>query len=222
MVCRGYCTERIEYLNPSESGQNATVASSLATVSLLRNAKCAGLLHKDRILTFHESVVETSLDSPGESKTLLDEKQDRNLSVGVHCFRNNIYIVGGIESSMEKYDVVKNEIKTLPFLPYKVSDMATVAYKDNIILIGGYDAEKSLDDVVIFNVTNQEYKKLPSLLEKRYHRAAVIMGDTIVVMGGVDDDALKTVEYYVIGDSAWQKLPAMNLARHGATACAYA
>jgi hypothetical protein len=49
MVCGGYCTERIEYLNPSESGQNTTVA----TVSLLRNAKCAGLLHKDRILTFH-------------------------------------------------------------------------------------------------------------------------------------------------------------------------
>ena len=118
--------------------------------------------------------------------------------------------------------MVKNEIKTLPFLPYKVSDMATVAYKDNIILIGGYDAEKSLDDVVMFNVTNQEYKKLPCLLEKRYHCAAVIMGDMIVVMGGVDDDALKTVEYYVIGDSAWQTLPAMNLARHGATACVYA
>ena len=218
MVCGGHYTERTEYLNPSESGYTATVAS----VSLPSNAKYNGLLHKDRILTFYRGVVETSLESPGESRTLLEGKQDRSVPAGVHCFGNNIYIVGGEKSSIEKYDVVKNEIKTLPSLPYEVSRMATVAYKDNIIILGGYDGSKSLDDVVMFNVTNQEYKKLPSLLETRYGCAAVIMGDMIVVMGGVvDDDALKTVEYYVIGDSAWQKLPAMNLARHDATACAY-
>ncbi|CAB3977824.1 E3 ubiquitin- ligase PDZRN3 [Paramuricea clavata] len=228
MVCGGYSKGRIEYLNPSESGYTATVSS----VSLPSNAKCNGLLHKGRLLTFHKkSVVETSLDSPGESRTLLAEKQDRNISAGVHCFGNNIYIVGGIESSMEKYDVVKNEIKTLPSLPYTVSGMATVAYKDNIIILGGLHGEKALDDVVMFNVTNQEYKKLPSLLETRYGCAAVIIGDMIVVMGGMKKDnesdwmdhmmVLKTVEYYVIGDSAWQKLPAMNLGRSYATACVY-
>ena len=216
MVCGG-STERIEYLNPSESGYTATVAS----VSLPRNARFNGLVYKDRILMFNKGVVETSLESPGESRTLLPEKQDRTVA-GVHCFGNNIYIVGGKESSMEKYDVVKNEMKTLPSLPYKPSCMATAAYKDNIILIGGLHGGKALDDVVMFNMTNQEYKKLPSLLEKRHGCAAVIVGDMIVAMGGADDDALKTVEYYVIGDSAWQKLPAMNLARSGATACVYA
>ncbi len=224
MICGGNSTERIEYLNPSESGYTSTTAS----VSLPINAKYNGLLYKDRILTFHRGVVETSLESPGESKTLLQEKENRNIFAGVHCFGDNIYIVGGRESSMEKYDVAKNVLKTLPSLPYKVSKMATVAYKDNIIILGGESGSKSLNDVLIFNVTTHEYKRLPSMTEKRRLCAAVTMGDVVVVMGGVAKNAdgisdvyVNTVEYYVIGDGAWHELPSMNQARFGATACVY-
>jgi hypothetical protein len=193
---------------------------------LPNNDKYNGLLYKGRILTFYRGVVETTLESPGESKTLLQEKENRNLA-GLHCFGDNIYIVGGRESSMEKYDVAKNEMKTLPSLPYKVSGMATVAYKDNIIILGGQSGSKPLNDVLIFNVTTHEYKRLPSMTKKRRLCAAVIMGDVIVVMGGRAENArgqitdLNTVEYFVIGDSAWQELPSMNLARFGATACVY-
>ena len=73
----------------------------------------------------------------------------------------------------------------------------------------------------MFNVTTHEYKKLPSMLEKRGWCTAVIMGDVIVVMGGYNKTSLNTVEYYVIGDSEWKELPAMNLPRYGATACVY-
>ncbi|CAB4045527.1 Kelch 10 [Paramuricea clavata] len=100
--------------------------------------------------------------------------------------------------------------------------MAVVAYKDNIIVLGGYDGSKSLNEALMFNATTHEYKRLPSMLEKRDGCAAVIMGDVIVVMGGRSSTYLKSVEYYVIGDSAWQELPAMNLARYNATACVYA
>ena len=218
MICGGYDTERTEYFNPIENGSTATVAS----ISLPSNGRYNGLLYKARILTFSKDVVETSLETPGESRTLLQEKQGRSNSAGVHLFGDNVYIVGGQESKMEKYDVAKNEIKTLPSLPYKVSGIATVAYKDNIIIIGGYDGKECLNDVIMFNVTTQEYKKLPSMLEKRRWCTAVIMGDVIVVMGGYNVLDLNTVEYYVIGDSEWKELPAMNLARYGATACVYA
>ena len=73
----------------------------------------------------------------------------------------------------------------------------------------------------MFNVTTHEYRKLPSMLEKRSSCTAVIMGDVIVVMGGSNKTSLNTVEYYVIGDSEWKELPAMNLPRYGATACVY-
>ena len=107
MICGGGCTE---YLNPSESDKTA----ALASVSLSTNAQYNGLLYKDRILTFYKGVVETLLESPGESRILLQEEQDRQRFAGVHPFEDNVYIVGGRESKMEKYDVVKNEMKTLP------------------------------------------------------------------------------------------------------------
>jgi N-acetylneuraminic acid mutarotase len=158
----------------------------------------------------------------------LEEKEYRKSSAGVHCFGNNIYIVGGKESSMEQYDVVKNEMKTLASLPYTVSCMATVAYKDNIIILGGQNNNQySLNDVLMYNTHSLECKRLPSMLEKRSLCAAVILGDVIVVMGGWSKNAegqttyLNTVEYYVMGASTWQELPAMNLARCGATACVY-
>ena len=217
MICGGDYTERIEYLNPSESGYTATVAS----FSLSNDSRYNGLLYKDRILTFYEGVVETLLESPGESRILLQEDQGRNYPVGVHRFGDGVYIVGGQESKMEKYDVVKNEMKTLPSLPHKVSGMASVAHKDNIIIMGGYDGSQPLNNVVMFNVTTHEYKKLPSMLEKRRCCTAVIMGDVIVVMGGKNETYLNSVEYYVIGDSEWKELPAMNLARFDATACVY-
>ena len=226
LVCGGDLTEKIEYLNPSKNGYTSTVAS----VSLPANAGCNGLLYEDRILTFYKGVVKTSLELPGKSTTLLQEERCRNSPAGVHCFGNSIYIVGGRENSIEKYDVVTNEMQVLSSLPYRVDDMASVAYKDNIILIGGCDGLNSLSEVVMFNVTKQEYTRLPSMLEKRRSCAAVITGDVIVAMGGEnrgieskDDDwtSLKTVEYYVIGDSTWQDLPVLNLARVDATACLY-
>ena len=164
-------------------------------------------------------MVETLLESPGGSTILLKEGQYREYFAGVHRFGDNVYIVGGQESKMEKYDVVKNEMKTLPSLPYKASAITSVAYKDNIIIMGGYDGKQWLNDVLMFNVTTHEYKKLPCMLEKRRYCTAVIMGDVIVVMGGENKTRLNTVEYYVIGDNEWKELPAMNLARTFATSC---
>ena len=109
--------------------------------------------------------------------------------------------------------------------------MATVAYKDNIIILGGQNNSSScwqpLNDVLMYNIHTLECKRLPSMLEKRSNCTAVVMGDVIVVMGGYCKNVerqttqLDTVEYYVIGDSEWEELPEMNVVRNGATACVY-
>ena len=222
MICGGGSTQWIEYLKPSESGYTSTAYP----VSLPSDGKFNGLLYKDRILTFRKGVVETSLESPGESRTLLQEENGRS-GAGVHCFGDNIYIVGGRENSVEKYDVVKNEIKILPSLPYKVSNMASVAYKDNIIILGGQETNgvffRTLNDVSMYNIHSLECKRLPSMLTPRSGCAAVIMGGVVVVMGGAKDssNALKSVEYHVIGTSEWKELPDMKIGRQWATACVY-
>ena len=68
--------------------------------------------------------------------------------------------------------------------------MATVAYKDNIIILGGQNGSNAtnywqpLRDVLMYNIHSLECKRLPSMLKVRTNCAAVIMGDVIVVMGG--------------------------------------
>ncbi len=151
----------------------------------------------------------------------MEQNHTGNDRCGVECFGNDIFVVG--DSKVERYDAVRNELTLLPPLPYSVINMATVAYKENIIILGGQDENsrdwRPLNDVLMYNIHSLECKRLPSMLEKRSSCAAVIMGDVIVVMGGeITNDnyryttvsQLNTVEYYVIGDTTWRKLPAMN------------
>ena len=64
-------------------------------------------------------------------------------------------------------------------------DMATVAWRDNIIIIGGQDKNGNvLNTVVSYNITNETSKMLPSMKHKRSACSAVVTGNVIVVMGG--------------------------------------
>ena len=164
---------------------------------------------------------------------------------------NNIFVIGFpptqyTGTQIQRYDVTSNELITLTTLPYVVYNMTTVTYKDNIIILGGqssqdyYHSGRSdvswtpLSDVLMYNIHSLECKRLPSMLQARSRCAAVIMGDVIVVMGGKTTkekeydrgcrkypEPLQTAEYYVIGDTTWHELPAMNVARAEAAACVY-
>ena len=225
MVCGGTKTNRIEFFTPSEDGFTACVFPG----SLPRSGIVNAVLFGNRLISFSDKVEETQLDSPWETRTLVKENYTGSTRCGVECFGNDIFVVG--DSKVERYDAVRNELKLLPSLPYSVINMATVAYKDNIIILGGQDDCSSswqpLNDVLMYNIHTLECKRLPSMLEKRSLCAAVVMGDVIVVMGGNTKSKstglsrLKTVEYYVFGASSWQELPAMNEARYNATACVY-
>jgi hypothetical protein len=225
IVCGGSCSNRIEFFNPNENGFNSCAFPGSFPRKIIANTVLLG----NRLITFSEKVEETLLESPWETRTLVEQNHTGINRCGVECFGNDIFVVG--DSKFERYDAVRNELILLPPVPYSVINMATVAYKENIIILGGQEGVSSpclpLNDVLTYNIRSLECKRLPSMLEKRSLCAAVIMGDVIVVMGGWSKNAegqstyLNTVEYYVIGDSAWQELPAMNLARSGATACVY-
>ena len=192
-----------------------------------------GVLFENRVITFGVNVQETSLERPWKSTTLLEGNIYRSRSgCALERFGNDIFVIGVLGNQIERYDVTNNEFTTLTTLPYKVYNMATVAYKDNIIILGGSNNSSShyghpFNDVLMYNIHTLECKRLPSMLKKRSLWAAVIMGDVIVVMGGCCRNAeghtitLNTVEYFVIGETTWQELPAMNLPRYGATACVY-
>ena len=217
MICGG---SQIEYINPSENGYTSTVFPSDCSMN--------GALYGNRIITFRCRIEERKLESPYTSSTLIASGRTGDYC-SVQRVGDRMYVVGNSSGSVEVYDVPGNTIKTLPSLPYRVVCMATVFYKDSLFIIGGNDGSTALDKVYMYNIHTLESKPLASLRSPRSGCAAVIMGDVIIVMGGQTGKVkgtktgprLETVEYYVIGDSAWQELPPMNYKREGATACVY-
>ena len=234
MICGGAYSNRIEFLNPSESGFTSNVfPGNLPSYGL------NGVLFENRIITFGLHVQETSLERPWKSTVLLEGNNSRG-GCALERFGNDIFIIGLSGNQIERYDINRNELTTLTTLPYKVYNMATVAYKDNIIILGGQSSQSGrlthyadpwtpLSDVLLYNIHSLECKRLPSMLQRKSACAAVIMGDVIVVMGGYTTKInrygkrypLQTAEYYVIGDTTWHELPAMNMARAEAPACVY-
>ena len=214
MICGG---SQIEYINPTENDYTSTIFPCRCSLN--------GVLYGNRIISFQYRITETTLEPPYTSTTLISSNRSNDYC-SVQRVGDRIYVVGNSYSSVELYNVVENTINTLPSLPYRVVCMATVFYKDSLIIIGGQNGNTALNKVYMYNIHSLECKPLPSMREARSGCAAVILGDVIVVMGGqsvctILSPKLKTVEYYVIGDSAWQELPSMHHERMGATACVY-
>ena len=129
-------------------------------------------------------------------------------------FRNNL-------SSVVLYDVKNNVCKQLAPLPNEVSDMATVRWRDNVIVIGGFDKRsKTLNTVIMYNVKTQQNHMLPPMRHKRWGCTAVVVGNNIVVLGGCGEQGQtrKSAECFNFERNTWQELPEMSEARYRHTA----
>ena len=144
-------------------------------------------------------------------------------------FDDSLLIVGGRTtgsyqnslSSVVLYDIKNNEYKQLAPLPYELSEMATVRWGDNIIVIGGCDKRGNvLDTVIIYNVKTVQSCMLPPMRCKRWRCTAVVIENNIVVLGGEDEQRrdLKSVEAFNFESYTWQELPEMSQTRRLHTA----
>ena len=172
-----------------------------------------------------DMISELQLTSPCTMKKLcqMPEPQDYH---SAEIFEDKVMILGGEGSqghlnTVLEFDVNRNECKKMPPLPHPLSRMATVCWRDQVVVLGGHNArDKALSDVFMYDCKTGKITALPSMLKKRYECCAVITGDTIVVMGGWSQDGenLSSVECFTMGGSAWEYLPSMNKARSGAVA----
>ena len=202
--------------------------------------KCSGhkMVHHENtaILTggrdgnnISDGIYEINLNPPHNTK-LLTQMPERRLCHGCEIIDNQVIMAGGrtlnsfndAKNTVYAYDLNNNECKTLPPLPLAVSEMATVSYKDNVILIGGVNEKaQSLHSVVMYDVKTGKVKMLPSLNHKRAGSAAVIAGNVIIVIGGYDYETktpLNSVEYLDLSMNVWRELSPMTTKRCHATA----
>ena len=149
-----------------------------------------------------------------------------------HCtgiFDDSLLILGGTTtgfwqnslSSVVQYDIKNNVCKQLKPLPYEVSEMASVRWGDNVVVLGGGDKRgKALNTVVMYNVTTEQSHMLPSMRYKRCACTAVVVEKNIVVLGGVDEQwqLLESVEVFNFERNTWQELPEMSQERYYHTA----
>ena len=168
-------------------------------------------------------ISELQLTSPCTLKELCQMPQPRYCH-GAEAFEDKVLILGGkdddVLDSVLEFDPKKNECKKLPSLPHPMKEMATVRWRDQVVVLGGCDKnDQVLNDVFMYDCKTGKITALPSMLEKRYDCCAVITGNTIVVMGGRnDDDGLSSVECFTMGGSTWKYLPSMNEKRSDAVA----
>ena len=149
-----------------------------------------------------------------------------------HCteiFDDSLLIFGGRTTglytdslnSVVLYDVENNACKQLAPLPHEVSDMATVRWGDNVVVLGGIDKRgNKLNAVIMYNVNTEQRHVLPPMRCRRCGCAAVVVENNIVVLGGRDEQgqALRSVEGFSFERYTWQELPEMSQARAWHTA----
>ena len=179
--------------------------------------------------SYSDNISEVSLVPPYTSKLLASMPQTRWYH-SVALFDDKIVIFGGTQgksygtnlASVLMYDITKNEFQELAPLPYAVSEVATVKWgDDNVIIAGGVDKEsKALNKVLMYNIKSQKSHELPEMRCKRKGCVAAVVGDTVMVMGGKDEGAnvLNSVEGFRFGRYSWQELSEMHEKRYAATA----
>ena len=177
---------------------------------------------------YSDCIREVELKPPYTVKLLSKMPESRAFHNTVLC-DDSILIVGGRKtgyykdnlSSVLSYDIKNNECQQLPELPYPVSEMATVKWGENVVIIGGIDKDgKVLNKVIIYNVKTGNSHMLPPMLHKRQGCMAVVIENTIVVLGGKDEkwNVLKSVEGFSFDRYTWEELPDMKEPRSFATA----
>ena len=178
---------------------------------------------------FEDGIYEIKLNPPHTSK-LLTKMPEPRCGHGCNIIDNQVVAVGGktskyfrdLNNTVHVYDIKTNECKTLPPLPFRISGMATVSYKGNVILIGGINEKgQTLNTVVMYDMKTGNIKRLPCLNHKRAESAAVICGNVIVVAGGYEYETksfLQTVECLDLNTNVWRELAPMTTKRGFATA----
>ena len=172
-----------------------------------------------------DMISELQVTSPCTMKKLCQMPEPRS-SHGAEIFEDKVMILGGEGdqghlNTVLEFDVNKNECKKMSPLPHPLSQMATVCWRNQVVVLGGrYKIKNALNDVFMYDCKTGKITALPSMMEKRCRCSAVITGETIVVMGGSNEkrESFSSVECFTMGGSAWEYLPAMNKDRYGAVA----
>ena len=169
---------------------------------------------------------ELCLTSPYTCKQFGKMPYSPRIEYAVVAFEHKVLVFGGSHATNDDFldhvfalDLRTKEYQDMPSLPFAVSNMAGVRWRDQAVLIGGFGKDKFSKRVFMYDSKTGNISELPSMLEKRSGCAAVITENTIVVMGGRGESGrVRSVEAFTLGCYSWRYLPSMNYIRSSPTA----
>ena len=169
---------------------------------------------------------ELCLTSPYTCKQFCKMPYSPRIEYTVVAFEHKVLVFGGSHATNDDFldhvfalDLRTKEYQDMPSLPFAVSNMAGVRWRDQAVLIGGFGKDKFSKRVFMYDSKTGNISELPSMLEKRSGCAAVITENTIVVMGGRGESGrVRSVEAFTLGCYSWRYLPSMNYIRSSPTA----
>ena len=153
---------------------------------------------------------------------------------GLQAVGESLLIFGGTTSGSVRntvdnvllYNTVNNEVSEMKSLPFPMCDVATVQWKDNVLIIGGTSSNSiSFNTAILYDVKENKLTMLPSMRRARSSCAVTIAGNKVIVMGGYDScegKYLSSVECFDLDSQVWKELPEMNECRSEATAISFA
>ena len=242
-------TKSIEALPNADQVTQSVTWSKFPAILSDRTYGHGSVVYNDKLITaggyvvddedvynISKRIYDVSLTPPYSFETLTYMRHKR-MSSSVHLFDDDKLVVLGGETFYEAldsvllYDLVRKELKELAPLPYCVSEMASISWDDNILIVGGAGhwsafnprrAIQVLDSVVLYNVRTQKSRMMKRMKYKRRGATAVMIGKSVYVMGGTDEKGkeLKSVECFNIEHNSWRELPSMNEERYQATSVA--
>ena len=167
---------------------------------------------------------------PPYNVNILSRMSEPRRQHSMQIFEDCVVILGGTTtgncedslSSVERYDLKKNESQKLAPLPFEICRMASVKYGDNIVVVGGCNKHwEALDTVILYNIKKEKSHFLPPMKSKRSGCTAVVSGNYIVVLGGFSKvGPLKSVEAFNFESNTWEELPEMSEPRYLSAAVA--
>jgi serine/threonine protein kinase len=128
-------------------------------------------------------------------------------NMGGTVLDGTMWVVGGLAAGsvasdrVEGYDPVINSWKSAPDLPVRLHHEMVVAYKGEMVVMGGWIPQGSDQSALVsdrvFALRDGRWVPLPPMHRPRVAAAATVVGDRIVVVGGQDDGRLvKTTEVF--------------------------
>ena len=194
MFCGGTGTNRVECLDIANYRSVCTFPAQLP------EGNCGkGILCGDKILTFGESVSETSLQNPFRSKVRVRYNDERKFSnYGIACVNDNAVVVVGGNNS---YTRIQKD---------RVYDHMSQGYK--CVKNKVSEEKECTDDVILYNPSTNVMKTLAPLPYGLCDMAVVAHADNIILLGGSKGCYKRTcndVLMYNITKQQCSRLPSM-------------